>query len=295
MQKIVPHLWFDKDAEEAADFYMSLFKDARRIDKTVFNDTPSGTAYTITVELGGQEFILLYGGPYVTFNPSISFLINCDTVEETELIWERLMDQGQELMPFGDYPFSRKYGWVIDKFGLSWQVMYNEHLKNRPKLIPTLMYVGDQCGKAEEAMLFYLSIFENAKPGGILRYGQSASPDQPGTVQHEEFTLENLLFAAMDSARGHDFGFNDAISFVVNCDTQEEIDYYWNKLSAVPEAEQCGWIKDRYGMSWQIVPNALYAMMMDTDSKRSARVSAEVLKMKKLDLEALMKAYDNQE
>jgi predicted 3-demethylubiquinone-9 3-methyltransferase (glyoxalase superfamily) len=292
MQKIVPHLWFENDAEEAAEFYMSLFQDAKRIDKTVINDTPSGTAYTITLEISGQEMILLYAGPYVTFNPSISFLINCDTPEETEFIWKKLMEQGQELMPFGDYPFSRMYGWVIDKFGLSWQVMYNEHLANRPKIIPTLMYVGEQCGKAEEAMLFYLSVFENSKPGGILRYSDTASPDQPGTVQHEEFTLENLLFAAMDSALGHDFGFNDAISFVVNCDTQEETDFYWNKLSAVPEAEQCGWLKDRYGLSWQIVPNIVYEMMQSEDTERVARMSEALLKMKKLSIADLEEAFN---
>ena len=291
MQKIVPHLWFENDAEEAAEFYMSLFQDAKRIDKTVINDTPSGTAYTITLELGGQEIILLYAGPYVTFNPSISFLINCDTPEETETIWEKLMEEGEELMPFGDYPFSSMYGWVIDKFGLSWQVMYKEHLANRPKIIPTLMYVGEQCGKAEEAMQFYLSVFENSKSGGILRYDDAATPNQPGTVQHEEFTLENLLFAAMDSALGHDFGFNDAISFVVNCDTQEEIDYYWGKLSAVSESEQCGWLKDRYGLSWQIVPNIVYQMMLSGETQRIARMSEALLMMKKLSIVDLEEAY----
>lgn len=294
MQKIIPHLWFEKDAEEAAEFYMSLFKDAKWIDKTFIKDTPSGTAYTITIELGGQEFILLYGGPYVTFNPSISFLINCDTAEETELIWGKLMEQGEELMPFGDYPFSRMYGWVIDKYGLSWQVMYNQHLANRPKIIPTIMFVGDQCGKAEEAMLFYTSVFENSKPGGILRYGDAAAPDQPGTVQHEEFTLEGLLFAAMDSALGHDFGFNDAISFVVNCETQEEVDYYWSKLSAVPEAEQCGWIKDRYGMSWQIVPKIVYEMMQSEDTERVERMSKALLNMKKLSIADLEEAFNKE-
>ncbi len=292
MQKITPHLWFENDAEEAAEFYISLFKDAKRIDKTVINDTPSGTAYTITLELGGQEVILLYAGPYVTFNPSISFLINCDTPEETETIWGKLIEQGQELMPFGDYPHSRMYGWAIDKYGVSWQVMYNEHLVNRPKLIPTLMFVGDQCGKAEEAMLFYMSVFENSKPGGILRYGSAAAPNQPDTVMHEEFTLENLLFAAMDSALGHDFGFNDAISFVVNCDTQEEVDYYWSKLSAVPEAEQCGWIKDRYGVSWQIVPNIVYEMMQSPDTERVARMSEALLKMTKLSINDLEEAFN---
>lgn len=291
MQRMVPHLWFDQEAYEAAQFYVSLFKDGEIVSRTKINDTPSGTAEIVTAKFCGQEFQLLSAGPYVTFNPSISFLITCESMEEVESIWAKLMEQGEELMPIGDYPFSERYGWAIDKYGVSWQVMYMENRKDRPKIMPTLMFVGEQCGKAEEAMHFYTSVFENSKPGAILRYGENAAPDQPGTVQHEEFILDNQLFAAMDSALGHDFGFNDAISFVVNCDTQEEVDYYWDKLSAVPEAEQCGWLKDQYGLSWQIVPTIISEMMQSEDTKRVARMSSALLKMKKLSIAELKEAF----
>jgi len=96
----------------------------------------------------------------------------------------------------------------------------------------------------------------------------------------------------MDSAHEHTFGFNEAISFIVDCNTQEEIDYYWVKLSAVPEAEQCGWLKDKYGLSWQIVPTAMDEMMRDKDEKKLARVTEAFLNMKKFDLEELKKAYE---
>ena len=99
------------------------------------------------------------------------------------------------------------------------------------------MFVGEQCGKAEEAIRFYASVFRDAKVGDILRYGRGEEPDREGTVKYAAFTLEGQEFAAMDSAREHDFSFNEAISFMVHCDTQEEIDYYWGKLSADPEAE----------------------------------------------------------
>ena len=107
-----------------------------------------------------------------------------------------------------------------------------------------------------------------------------------------DFMLENQWFAAMDSAIEHDFSFNEAISFMVYCDTQEEIDYYWEELSAVPEAEQCGWLKDKYGLSWQIVPRALDEMMQDGNHERLDRVTRAFLKMKKFDLAALQRAYD---
>jgi predicted 3-demethylubiquinone-9 3-methyltransferase (glyoxalase superfamily) len=151
MQKITPHLWFDKEAKEAAEFYTSVFPKSKIKDTTTLHNTPSGTVDIVTIELMEQEFMLLSAGPL--------------------------------------------------------------------------------------------------------------------------------------------FKFNEAISFVVYCDTQEEIDYYWKKLSAVPEAEQCGWLKDRYGLSWQIVPTAMSEMMKEKDAKKLARVTEAFLKMKKFDIAALQRAY----
>jgi predicted 3-demethylubiquinone-9 3-methyltransferase (glyoxalase superfamily) len=107
-----------------------------------------------------------------------------------------------------------------------------------------------------------------------------------------DFTLEGQWFAAMDSARTHNFKFNEAISLMVNCDTHDEIDYYWEKLSAVPEAEQCGWLKDKFGVSWQVVPTDMDEMMRDGTPEQIGRVTQAVLKMKKFDLAELRKAYE---
>lgn len=164
--------------------------------------------------------------------------------------------------------------------------------KIKQKITPTLMFVGGQCGKAEEAINFYASIFNNAKVGDILRYGKNEGPDKEGTIKHAAFTLESQEFAAMDSAHKHNFTFNEAISFEVRCETQNEIDYYWKKLSADPKAEQCGWLKDKYGLSWQIVPTVLNKMLQDKDREKVARVTEAFLKMKKFDIEGLKKAYD---
>ena len=291
MQKITPHLWFDKEAKEAAEFYTSVFKGSKIINTTTLHNTPSGTTDIVTIELMGQEFTLISAGPLFKFNPSVSFLVACETKDEVDKLWERLSEEGTALMELGEYPFSERYGWVQDRYGLSWQVMFMGEHKINQKITPTLMFVGKQAGRAEEAINFYATVFHDAKVGDILRYNKGEEPDKEGTIKHAAFTLEGQEFAAMDSARVHTFTFNEAISLMVHCEMQEEIDYYWGKLSADPKAEQCGWLKDKYGLSWQIVPTIMEEMLRDGDEKRLARVTEAFLKMKKFDIEALKKAY----
>jgi len=153
------------------------------------------------------------------------------------------------------------------------------------------MFVGNVAGKAEEAINFYVSIFHDAKVDDVMRYNKDEEPDKEGTIRHASFTLETQQFAAMDSALEHNFAFNEAISLMVHCDNQEEIDYYWDRLSADPKAEQCGWLKDKYGLSWQVVPNAMDEMLRDKDPNKIARVTEAFLKMKKFNLATLEKAY----
>ncbi len=290
-QKITSHLWFDKEAKEAAKFYTSIFKDSKIKDTAVIRNTPSGDTDIVTIELSGQEFTLISAGPLFKFNPSVSFLVACKTKEEVDALWKELSKGGMALMDLGAYPFSERYGWIQDKYGLSWQVMFFGDREFKQRIIPTLMFVGNVVGKAEEAVNFYVSVFHNSEVGGIDRYGEGEDPDTEGTVRHASFTLEGQEFAAMDSAREHNFAFNEAVSLIVHCETQEEIDYYWGKLSADPKAEQCGWLKDKYGLSWQVTPNVLQNMLNDKVEKKRARVTEAFLKMKKFDIEALKKAY----
>jgi predicted 3-demethylubiquinone-9 3-methyltransferase (glyoxalase superfamily) len=294
MQKITTHLWFDKEAKEAAEFYTSVFENSKIKDTTTLDNTPSGSVDMVTIELSGQEFTLLSAGPLFKFNPSVSFLVACQTKDEVDALWEKLSEGGAALMELGEYPFSEKYGWTQDKYGLSWQVMFMGERKIKQKITPTLMFVREVCGKAEEAINFYASIFNNAKVGDILRYGRGEEPDKEGTVKHAAFMLLGQEFAAMDSARSHNFTFNEAISLMVHCDTQEEIDYYWGKLTADPKAEQCGWLKDKYGLSWQIVPSIMDEMFKEKDEKKIARVTEAFLKMKKFDIDALKWAYEGE-
>ena len=293
MEKITPHLWFDNNAGEAARFYTSVFKNSKIKNMTTLHNTPSGTVEIFTVQLLGQEFTLISAGPLFKFNPSVSFLVACSTKEEVDELWRKLSEGGgTTLIELGEYPFSEKYGWVQDEYGLSWQVIYVGDQKIKQRIIPTLLFVGKQYGKAGEAMNFYASVFENARVGDILHYSKGEEPDKEGTVKHASFILEGQEFAAMDSAREHNFEFNEAISFMIHCETQEEIDYYWGKLSAYSEAEQCGWLKDKYGLPWQIVPNLMDKMLNDNDTKKIAQVTEAFLQMKKLDIAKLKEAYE---
>ncbi len=290
MHKISPFLWFDKEAGEAAELYVSTFENSRIVSRSAMGDTPSGTVEIVVAELAGQEFKLMSAGPIFKFNPSISFLVAYDSKAHVDAAWAKLSEGGSALMELGSYPFSERYGWTSDRYGLSWQLMYMPPRQARHKITPTLMFVGDNCGKAEEAFSHYASFFEDASVGEIMRYEKSDGPDKSGTVQHMSFTLGGQSFAAMDSALEHAFTFNEAVSFEVDCADQKEIDHFW-KMSADPKAEQCGWLKDKYGVSWQIVPAALQKLMGDKDPAKVARVSQAFLAMKKFDIAALESAY----
>jgi predicted 3-demethylubiquinone-9 3-methyltransferase (glyoxalase superfamily) len=300
-QKIIPHLWFDTEAKKAAELYVSLFPNSKITSLTMIHNvpSPSGDSDIVAFELNGQQFQAISAGPIFKFNPSVSFMVNFDPSrdknarENLDRVWEKLSAGGTALMPLQEYPFSKHYGWIQDKYGLSWQLfLANPEGEERPFIRPSLMFVGKVYGKAEEASDFYISIFKYSKRGIITRYGNGQAPDKEGSVMFSDFMIENQWFAAMDSAYKHDFGFNEAVSFMVPCETQKEIDYYWDKLSAVPEAEQCGWLKDKYGLSWQITPAAMNEMMQKGTREQIDRVTQAFLPMKKFDLAEIKKAYE---
>ena len=275
---IYPCLWFDGKAKEAADFYCSVFDNST---VTFENQT------VVILESYGQKFMCLNGGPLFTINPSISFYVLCETEQEIDLMYKKLIEGGSDLMPLDKYEWSKKYVWLQDKFGVNWQLSFGGMEKTAQKFTPVLMFTDKQAGKAEQAVQFYTSIFKDSDILGIMRYTKDDN-DTEGTVKHAEFTLGSQAFMAMDSSLMHRFSFNEAVSFVVNCETQEEIDYYWGRLTFCGVEVQCGWLKDRFGVSWQIVPTILYGLM--SDPSRSERVTKAFLQMKKFDIEKLLKA-----
>jgi predicted 3-demethylubiquinone-9 3-methyltransferase (glyoxalase superfamily) len=291
MQKIIPNFWFDKEAREATAFYVSIFANSKIKNITTITGTPSGDSDIVTFNLSGQEFMAISAGPYFKLNPSISMFVVFDNEEEIDEVWNKLIAGGKELMTFKSYPWANKYGWLQDKYGLSWQLSMSENHKLEQKITPLLMFTNAVAGKTKEAVQYYASIFPNSKIEMLVPY-EKGEGDKEGFIKHSRFTLDGQNFMAMDSSLKHDFTFNEAISFVVNCDTQERIDYYWGKLSAVPEAEQCGWLKDKYGVSWQIVPTVMNKMMTSGDKEKIARVTEAFLKMKKFDIKTLQDAFE---
>jgi predicted 3-demethylubiquinone-9 3-methyltransferase (glyoxalase superfamily) len=153
------------------------------------------------------------------------------------------------------------------------------------KITPFLWFDG----KAEEAMNFYVSIVPNSKVISIVRVGD-AGPGPKGSVLTAEFALNGVEFVALNG--GPQFKFTEAVSFVINCETQEEVDRYWEKLSEGGRTDQCGWLKDKYGLSWQITPIQLTQMLKDKDPKKADRVMKSMMKMTKLDIKELKQAYE---
>ena len=224
----------------------------------------------------------LNGGPMFKINPSISIFVNCKTVEQTTEIYNRLAEDGAPLMALGKYDWSKCYGWTKDKFGLTWQIMQGAE----EKICPSLLFTGEKFGKAEAAIKFYTSVFDNSNID-VLQLYPNETPFA-GKVLFSESKVNQFNLIAMDGPGEHAFVFNEAVSFVVECQNQEEIDYYWNKLSEGGQESQCGWLKDQFGISWQIVPAILGKLM--SDPEKASRVVQAFMQMKKFDIEKLIQA-----
>lgn len=291
MQKITPCLWFDSNAEEAVKFYASTF--GAKIGTITRYDTasaevsgrPKGSVLTVAFQINGQEFIALNGGPLFKFTPAISFFVTCKTKQEVDTLWKKLSPGGEVRMELNTYPWSERYGWIKDKFGVDWQLML---CKAKQKITPCLLFVGKQFGKAESAIKLYTSVFKG-KTIAIDKYSKKEGFE--GAIKHVRIELDGYEFALMDGPGDHAFTFSEATSFVVNCKTQDEVDYFWEKLSKGGEKSQCGWLKDKFGVSWQIVPTVLDELLGGKDKKRAERAMQAMLKMTKLDIKKLKEAY----
>jgi predicted 3-demethylubiquinone-9 3-methyltransferase (glyoxalase superfamily) len=277
---IYPCLWFDNNAKEAATLYCSIFSNSK---------ITTDNGMVVMFEIEGKKIMGLNGGPMFTINPSISFFVTCASVEEIDNIWNKLIDGGTVMMPLDKYPWGEKFGFIKDKFGMTWQLIYTTTATDNQKIMMSMLFVGEQFGKAEGAMKYYSSIFPNSTiiSAKIIEEGRP-QPAVAGTLEFGQFNLGNEKIIAMDGAGDHKFQFNEGLSFVVECDMQEEIDNYWNTLTQGGSESQCGWLKDKYGVSWQIVPSILSKLM--SDAEKAPRVIQAFLKMKKFDIQTLLNA-----
>ena len=280
-QVITPAMWCDGTADEAAQFYTDVFRDT-----SIAEQAPGLTA---TVSIHGFKLSLINGGNQYAPNPSISCILNFDPLlfggeeqarDYLDELYERL-STGGVLMELGEYPFSPRYAWVRDRFGMTWQLMLTDPDGDpRPFVIPSFMFGGTNHTHAEEATDAWIALFDNSRRGALYRY-EEGGPLDAGTVMFTDFTLRGTWMAATDSGTFHDFTFTPGVSMIVSCRDQEEIDRYWAGLSAVPEAERCGWCVDRWGVSWQVVPHNIAELMAE------AATRDKILQMGKIDLTKL--------
>lgn len=293
-QNITPNIWFNGNAKEAVDFYVAAFPDARIFDTAYYpNSTEEGLAdfqqdlagkeLTVDFELGGMRFGAINAGAEFTPNHSISFFVHFDATrdpqahEKLDALWNTLLGGGEALMALDTYPWSERYGWVKDKYNVTWQLMLTkDRAEDRPMIMPSLMFSEANTNHAEEAINYYVSVFPDSSVRTLSRYGSPSGSASAEALMYSDFQLEGQWFAAMDAGDDKGAPFNEGISLVVTCKDQAEIDRLWAQLSTVPEAEQCGWCKDKYGVSWQIVPENMGELMQRPGA------FAHLMNMKKL-------------
>jgi predicted 3-demethylubiquinone-9 3-methyltransferase (glyoxalase superfamily) len=280
--KIYPCLWFDGQAKAAAEFYCSVFDNSK-----ITTDSPMVVAF----EICGKKFMGLNGGPVFKINPSISFFVKCKNIEQTNDTWNKLSEGGTALMPIDKYPWSERYGWIKDKYGVTWQVMVNTNSSAIQSITPSMLFTKDVLGRAEEAIRFYTGLFPGSAAGMMAHYPEADA--NASKLMYAEYNISGYDMVSMDGPGGHDYIFNEGVSLVVDCKDQEEVDYYWNNLTANGGKESmCAWLKDKFGVSWQIVPKALVELMNDKDKEKAGRAMQAMMKMKKIIIADLVKAAE---
>ncbi len=252
-------LWFDNNGAEAASFYCSVFPNS-----TIMSQNPVITAFN----LNGLPMKALNGGPQFQKNPSVSITVNCNEMSKTHEIWNALTEGGSVMMPIGNYAWSECYGWTNDRYGMSWQINYVPNASSAISLMPSLLFTNDYYGKAEEAVRFYTSLFADSTIDVMTAYPK----DHPfeGHLMYSSFKLDGRSFVAMDGPGEHKFQFNEGISFVVECEDQEEIDRYWYALTMEGKENKCGWLQDKFGVSWQVLPKNLGQLLFQSDDSKKA-------------------------
>lgn len=271
---VYPCLWFVNQAKEAAELYCSLFNKSK---------ITSVTPVVVTFELNGKKIMAINGGPRFAITPSISLFVYCESLEETNRIWDVLFEGGSAYIPIGTYPWSERYGWVKDKFGMTWQISVSDKKDTKLRILPSMLFVGDKFGMAAEAIQHYSGIFKKASLYVMVNYPEN--DPNVGKVMYSEFSLNGAEIVAMDGPGKHEYNFTEGVSLVIECENQQEIDYYWEKLTAGGEESMCGWLKDKFGVSWQVFPEILNQLM--SDPERAPKVFESFRNMHKFEIDKL--------
>lgn len=292
MNLITPMVWINGNVQEVIKLYQSTFPNVVITTQSFYpekSQMPKGTPLVTEITIFSRKIQLLNAEKHDTLNPSISFFIYVKDKELVNTIWNNLTKKGNILMPLGEYPFANLYGWCSDEFGVNFQLMYSETIQEN-YMCPSMMFTGANTGKAKEAIDFYTQIFSHSKIINISYYGENIMKENPKNINYSEFELSEERFNAMDSGLDHKFTFNDGVSFVITCNDQREIDYYWDNFINNGGSEvQCGWCKDKYGVSWQVVPKNIGKLM---SGPNGGRVAEKLFAMKKLIIKDLENAYE---
>ena len=279
-KEIYPCIWFDGNAEAAAHLYARAFTETE-----VMTCTPM----VVTFSVKGQQFMGLNGGPQFQPNPSISFFVYCTSEEELNNAWQLLSEGGIIRMPLDQYPWADRYGWVEDRYGVSWQLLTDKNNGQKPKVIPSLLFTGQQNGNARKAMDFYSSLFADSSIITVSEY-EAGEEEVTGNIKYAELDIAGNHLVFMDSGAPHAFEFNEGVSLVITCDTQDEIDFYWLNITEDGAESNCGWCQDAFGVWWQVVPAVLGSLM--SDPVKAPKVMKAFMQMKKFDIATLIKAAD---
>lgn len=278
MNPIFPCVWQNHTALDAANFYCSIFENS----KITYN-----SPVVVHCELDGFKLMLLNGGETFQPNPSISLFITSESDDEIQTLWSKLSTGGKILMDLGSYPWSEHYGWCQDLYGLSWQIYKGKTSEVNQKIVPSLLFTQEVFKRAEEAIGFYSALFPKSEIQGILRYGAEHGEESNRAVMHAQFILNTGVFMAMDGPGDHAFRFSEGVSFVIECENQAEIDRYWDALTTDGgEESMCGWCKDKFGVSWQVVPHRLDTIL--SVPEKAQKAMDMILQMKKLDYDQIM-------
>lgn len=279
-RQVYPCLWFDQNARQAAHFYCTVFKNGK-----ILEENPVVISYSIA----GTKFMNINGGPGYKVNPAVSYYVYCGSEAEINRIYYALTaNGGSVLMPLNSYPWTEKYAWITDQYGVNWQLDVHD-INNRQKIVPSLLFANQNRALVKHALTHYTHIFE---PANILMETPYPNPQEAdmeaGTLLFAQFQLNDCIFNAMSSHIPHPFNFTPANSFVVTCQNQQQIDHCWATLGQDGRYDMCGWLADKFGVSWQIVPDILPKLMQDP--QKAPKVTQALLKMKKLDIETLLNA-----
>jgi len=271
-------IWCNNNGKDVAAFYCRVFPDA---------GMDSQNDFVTCFHIGDTPIMTLNGGPEFRPNPSFSFYVTIQTESELRSVWDQLSAGGKIMMPLEKYPWSNLYGWLVDQYGVSWQLTLGEISDVGKRVVPFLMFSDQQQGKAENAIDFYQHLMQPAKDPVIVRY----DPDQvsiDAKVVHSRFYIGKNLFMAIDGGVPQPFNFDEGVSFVIYCDDQQEVDYYWDKITEKGKESVCGWCSDEFGVSWQIVPVQIFDILKQPE--RRDRFFKIMMKMKKLVIADLEKA-----